>query len=137
VYPALLADRGLDEAIRRVTTRSSIPVDLKVRDVGRYTPEVESAVYFCVMEALQNVLKHADGARHVLVRVDGGFPTQLRFSVRDDGSGASDDRITAGAGITNMRDRLAAVGGEVTITSLRAVGTAVRGRVPTQAQRVD
>jgi signal transduction histidine kinase len=61
----------------------------------------------------------------------------LRFSVRDDGNGARDDRITAGAGITNMRDRLAAVGGEVTITSLRAVGTAVRGRVPTLAQRID
>jgi signal transduction histidine kinase len=108
-----------------------------VREVGRYTAEVESAVYFCVMEALQNVLKHAEGARRVVVRVDGGFRTQLRFRVRDDGVGARDDRITAGAGITNMQDRLAAVGGEVSISSLRAVGTAVRGRIPVLRQRVD
>jgi signal transduction histidine kinase len=136
VYPPLLADRGLDEAIRRVTAGCPIPVHVNVRDVERYSAEVESAVYFCIMEALQNVLKHAEGARHVIVRLDGGFPTQLRFSVRDDGAGARDDSVDEGAGITNMRDRLAAVGGEVTITSLRAVGTAVRARVPIAGQRV-
>jgi signal transduction histidine kinase len=137
VYPPLLAERGIDEALRSVTSRCPIPVEVDVHEVGRYTPEVESAVYFCVMEALQNVLKHAEGARRVVVRVDGGFRTQLRFSVRDDGIGARDDRITAGAGITNMHDRLAAVGGEVTISSLRAVGTAVRGWIPVARQRVD
>jgi len=136
VYPPLLADRGLDEAIRRVTARCPLPVHVNLHDVERYTPEVESAVYFCIVEALQNVLKHAAEARHVIVRLDGGFPTQLRFSVRDDGAGARDDRIEEGAGITNMRDRLAPLGGEVTVTSLRAVGTAVRGRVPTLTQRV-
>jgi signal transduction histidine kinase len=130
VYPPLLADRGLVEALRTVASRSVIKTELDARDVGRYEPEVESAVYFCVMEALQNVLKHAEGAHRVVVYLDGGARAQLRFSVRDDGAGIRAGEITPGAGITNMRDRLAAVGGELSITSLHAVGTVVRGRVP-------
>jgi signal transduction histidine kinase len=130
VYPPLLADRGLAEALKPAGARSPIQVDVEARGVGRYAPELESAVYFCVLEALQNVHKHA-GARRALVRLDGGHRTELRFSVRDDGVGAGPGAIRAGAGITNMRDRLAAVGGEVSIASSRGVGTTVRGRVPT------
>jgi signal transduction histidine kinase len=131
VYPPLLADRGLAEALEPVAARSSIPVEIEACDIGRYAPEVESAVYFCVLEALQNVLKHAAGARRAVVRLDGGSRSELRFSVRDDGRGAEAVGMRAGAGITNMRDRLAAVGGEVSFASVRAVGTTVRGRVPT------
>ena len=130
VYPPLLADRGLEEAVRTVAARSALRVDVDAREIARYRPEVESAVYFCVLEALQNVLKHADGARHVFLRLDGTDPAELRFSVRDDGAGADDRGIEPGAGLTNMRDRMAAVGGDVSITSVRAVGTTVRGRVP-------
>jgi signal transduction histidine kinase len=128
VYPPLLADRGLDGALRMVAARFALAVEVDARGVLRYTTEIESAVYFCIMESLQNVLKHADGARRIVVTLDGSYRDELRFSVRDDGAGAGE--ITAGAGITNMRDRLAAVGGEVSISSLRAVGTAVRGRAP-------
>jgi signal transduction histidine kinase len=134
VYPALLADRGLPEALRAAATRSRLRVELEAHDVERYAPEVESAVYFCVLEALQNALKHAAGARRVVVRLDGGSHAELRFSVRDDGAGTRDGTVRAGAGLTNMHDRLAAVGGEVTITSSPGVGTIVRGRVPTPAQ---
>jgi signal transduction histidine kinase len=84
-----------------------------------------------VLEALQNVLKHAVGARHVVVRLDAGMRTELRFSVRDDGAGTPDGAVRAGAGITNMQDRLAAVGGHVAVVSTPGVGTVVRGRVPT------
>jgi signal transduction histidine kinase len=134
VYPPLLADRGLAEALETVASRSAIAVEVDARQIGRYPPEIESAVYFCVLEALQNVLKHAAGAGHVVLRLDGGNAADLRFSVRDDGAGA--DGLRAGGGITNMRDRLAAVGGEVLVTSTRAVGTTVRGRVPArQADR--
>jgi signal transduction histidine kinase len=105
-------------------------VQVQAREVGRYEAQVESAVYFCLLEALQNVLKHAEGARHVVLRLDGAGDNELRFSVRDDGAGADDRGIEPGAGLTNMRDRMAAVGGDVSITSLRAVGTTVRGRVP-------
>jgi signal transduction histidine kinase len=129
VYPPLLADCGLDEALRTVAARSPVPVELSVSDVGRYPPEVESAVYFCVLEALQNVLKHAASAHRVVVRLAGGR-AQLRFSVRDDGAGTGSGPVTPGAGITNMYDRLSAVGGEVSVTSRQGVGTTVRGRVP-------
>jgi signal transduction histidine kinase len=131
VYPPLLADRGLVEALETVAVRSAVAVEVDAQQIGRYPPEIESAVYFCVLEALQNVLKHAGGARRVVVRLDGGTRTELRFRVRDDGDGAGHDGIRPGRGITNMRDRLAAFGGELSVTSTRAVGTTVSGRVPT------
>jgi signal transduction histidine kinase len=128
VYPPLLADRGLTEALAVAGARSTIPVDLETHDVGRYPPEVESAVYFCVLEALQNAHKHARSARRIVVRFEGQTRGELRFSIRDDGPGTAD--LRAGAGITNMQDRLAAFGGEVSVTSTPGVGTVVRARVP-------
>jgi signal transduction histidine kinase len=130
VYPPLLADRGLAEALRAAAIRIRIPVQLETRHVRRYSPEIESAVYFCVLEALQNVLKHAADARRVVIRLDGGAE-QLRFSVRDDGAGAPGGTIRPGAGVTNMHDRLAAVGGDVQVVSTPNVGTLVRGHAPT------
>jgi signal transduction histidine kinase len=129
VYPPLLADRGLDDALHAVALRSALRVDLVTHDVGRYPTEVEAAVYFCVLEALQNAQKHAGGARRVVVTLDGAARAELRFSVRDDGAGTA--AIEEGAGITNMRDRLAAVGGELAIVSKPGVGTLVRGLAPT------
>ncbi|MEX1142844.1 MAG: histidine kinase [Thermoleophilaceae bacterium] len=129
VCPPLLADRGVVEALRSAAGRSPIPVAVEAHQVGRYVPEVEGAVYFCVVEALQNVLKHAD-ARHVEVRLDAGRQPALRFSVRDDGTGTLDGAIAPGAGITNMRDRLAAVGGRLDVSSTVGVGTTVLGNVP-------
>ena len=134
VYPPLLADQGLAEALRAAAARSPISVEVEVHDVGRYPPEVESAVYFCVLEALQNVLKHAAGARRVSVRLSETARAELRFSVRDDGAGASHVTVRPGGGITNMRDRLAAVGGEVDVSFTPGVGTTVRGRVPTSPE---
>jgi signal transduction histidine kinase len=129
VYPPLLADLGLVQALRAAGKRSAIPVEIEVHDVARAAPQVESAVYFCLIEALQNVQKHARGASRVAVDLD-GRGGDLRFSVRDDGAGVADGAIRAGVGITNMRDRLAALGGEVAITSTPRLGTLVRGRVP-------
>jgi signal transduction histidine kinase len=128
-YPPMLSDRGLIEALRAASGTSTLPVELESYDVGRYRPEVESAVYFCVRESLQNALKHATGARRLRVSIDGSRRDELSFSVRDDGAGARGGRIRAGAGITNMKDRLAAVGGEVWLRSTPGVGTVVRGRV--------
>jgi signal transduction histidine kinase len=130
VYPPLLADRGLVEALRAAAMRMRLPVQFKTSGVGRYAPEVESAVYFCLLEALQNVLKHAAGARRVVIQLEAGSE-RVRFSVRDDGSGAPGGTIRPGAGVTNMHDRLAAVGGEVQVVSTPNVGTLVRGHVPT------
>jgi signal transduction histidine kinase len=134
VYPPVLADQGLAEALRAASRQSPIRVDIDADGVGRYAPEVESAVYFCVLEALQNALKHAGGARRVMVRLDGRGGAELRFSVRDDGAGAADGQVVAGAGMTNMRDRIASVGGELEVSSVPRVGTTVRGHVRSPAR---
>jgi signal transduction histidine kinase len=137
MYPPLLADRGLAEALRASARTAGLPVELETPAIGRYPPEVESAVYFCVREALQNVVKHAAGAHRAIVSIDGGVAGELRFSVRDDGAGAPGGGLRAGAGITNMHDRLAAVGGELTVRSTPGVGTVVRGRVPVPSKPPD
>jgi signal transduction histidine kinase len=132
VYPRVLADRGLAEALRVAARGVRLPVEVHAAGVPRYPAEVESAVYFCLLEALQNVLKHADGARRVIIELR-DIGAVLRFSLRDDGAGVLGGHVVAGAGITNMRDRLTAVGGTVAVTSTPRVGTAVRGSVPVGA----
>jgi signal transduction histidine kinase len=126
VYPPLLADRGLPEALRAATARSGLTIELHEHEVARYPPEVESAVYFCMLEALQNALKHAQGATRAVIRLDGSATGELRFELRDDGAGGT---ITPGTGITNMHDRLTAIGGDVSVSSSET-GTIVRGRAP-------
>jgi signal transduction histidine kinase len=130
VYPPLLADRGLTVALKAVAVRTPLPVCVESRGIGRYAPEVESAVYFCVLEALQNVLKHARGARRVWIDLDGSAPGELRLRVRDDGAGASQARLAVGAGVVNMRDRFVALGGELEVTSVPGRGTRVCGGIP-------
>ena len=97
--------------------------------VGRYAEDVEVAVYFCCLEALQNVAKHAgpDATATVVLREDEAL---LRFEVRDSGVGFSPRTVQRGSGLINMRDRIEAVGGELAVTSRRGRGTAVRGSVP-------
>jgi signal transduction histidine kinase len=129
LYPPVLADRGLEVALRDVAARSAIPATVAAHAIGRYPPEVESAVYFCVLEALQNVQKHATGARRVEVRLaDAGG--ELSVAVRDDGTGAPASRLREGRGIANMRERLASVGGSLETGPAAPTGTVVQGRVP-------
>lgn len=127
IYPPLLADRGLEEAVRSVTSRFPIHVDLVTNHVGRFSTEIESAVYFCILEALQNVLKHARQASRIVLTLN-RTPRELQFTIRDNGPGEA--KLTAGAGTTNMRDRLAAHGGDLDATSAPGAGTQVSGRVP-------
>jgi signal transduction histidine kinase len=134
VYPPVLADRGLAEALRAVAARSPVRVEIEAHAVGRYAPELESAVYYAVLEALQNALKHARGVRRIVVGIDGAAPAELRFSVRDDGAGIQQGAaLGGGAGITSMRDRLSAFGGRLDIASAVGVGTTVRGVVRVEA----
>ena len=127
VYPSLLADRGLAEALRGVSHRLPVEARLRAAEIGRYPAEVESAVYFCCLEAVQNATKHAADASLVEITLSDG--DALRFEVRDDGVGF-DGEVPEGAGLTNMRDRLAAVGGELEISSAADQGTVVTGTVP-------
>jgi signal transduction histidine kinase len=129
VYPPLLVDQGLVRALRAVGRRHPVQTTVEADGLGRYPPELETAVYFCCLEALQNAAKHASTASTVSITlVDDG--AALRFAVRDDGIGFAAEVIGAGQGLTNMRDRLAAVGGELTIESAPGEGTSVLGVIP-------
>jgi signal transduction histidine kinase len=128
IYPALLASDGLGEALRAAGQRLPVAVTIDADGVARLPSETESAVYFCCLEAMQNVAKHADGvsAVGIVLRAEG----ELQFEVADDGCGFTTGDPTVGSGITGMRDRLAAVGGELRVESAPDRGTSVRGRVP-------
>jgi signal transduction histidine kinase len=128
VYPALLAEQGLAEALRAAALRAPIRAVVEPNGIGRHAQEVESAVYFCCLEALQNASKHARGASLITISLieDGA----LRFEVRDDGSGFDAATQRPGAGLINMRDRLAAIGGDLTISSAPGGGAVVKGSVP-------
>ena len=128
IYPPLLADSGLAEALRAAGRRSPLPVTVTAAGIGRYDLDVETAVYFCCLEALQNAAKHAAGAS-VQVRLweeSGG----LLFSVADDGPGFDAALARNGHGYTNMADRLGAIGGTVRWDSVPGAGTTISGSVP-------
>jgi len=129
IYPSLLADQGLREALRAVALRAPLRTSLECKGIGRYPPEVESAVYFSCLEALQNAAKHAPGATAVTLFVAANG--ELRFEVQDDGAGFDTAQAVNGQGLTSMRDRLAAVGGRLTVRSTPGQGTVVCGSVPT------
>jgi signal transduction histidine kinase len=127
VYPALLATHGLIEALRSVARRSPGPVTVQ-GDVARYPADTEAAVYFCCLETLQNVAKHAGRGATTTVSLWQEGDT-LRFQTQDSGVGFTPNG-TRGRGLVNMRDRLAAVGGGLTLRSRVGVGTVVGGSVP-------
>jgi signal transduction histidine kinase len=129
IYPPLLMDRGLGEALRAAANRAVLSTDV-VADVGRYPPEAEAAVYFCCLEALQNAGKHAGEGARVTITVQ-ECDDELCFEVADDGAGfdATGDAIR-GHGFVNMADRVGAIGGTLTIDSAAGAGTQVRGRLP-------
>ncbi len=131
LFPPVLAEHGLIDAIRAIADRSQLPIVLDLSDVGRLAPEVEAAVYFCCVESIHNANKHAGASEAtVLLRRD---DHSVEFVVTDDGSGFGVAGAAGGTGLTNMRDRLGAVGGELDVRSNTGRGTAVAGRVPLPA----
>jgi signal transduction histidine kinase len=128
IYPAPLADRGLVEGLRAAALRNPLPTTVLAAGVRRHSRTIESAAYFCCLEALQNAAKHAECASSAVVELsDNG---SLRLEVRDDGAGFDPDEIASGVGFTSMRDRVAAVGGELAITSSPGRGTLVSATIP-------
>ena len=128
IYPPLLASEGLSTAIRSLSAVLTTPTDFELDDIGRHHEEIEASVYFSVLEALRNVDQHA-GAERATVQV------QLRgadlvFTVADDGRGTDLSTTTAGSGLQTIRDRLDALGGELSIASSPSAGTTVMGAVP-------
>jgi signal transduction histidine kinase len=128
IYPPLLADQGLRTALESQARKSPVPVEVQGDGVARYPQEVESAVYFCTLEALNNVAKYAEATR-VGVRLsqeDG----HLSFEVTDDGRGFEPAEQSFGTGIQGMVDRMDAIGGLLKVTSVPGQGTRIEGRVP-------
>ena len=134
IYPPLLRQAGLPDALKAAAQRSAGPVTVQAEDVGRPGPDVEAALYFCVLEALQNVAKHAPHAS-VAVRLATEPDTgDLVLAVQDDGPGFDRQGDSAGQGQQNMVDRMGAVGGTVTWTSTPGAGTTVELRLPRQEE---
>jgi signal transduction histidine kinase len=127
IYPPLLSERGLKGALASALESSSTPVRLESTLVDRYAREVEAAAYFCTLEAVQNAAKHA-GASVVRVALAGRSDC-LSILVEDDGVGFTQSQVAGGAGLVNMRDRVEAVGGVLTVESEPGTGTGTGTRV--------
>jgi signal transduction histidine kinase len=128
IYPPLLEEEGIAAALAAQYVRSSLPVRMEADGIGRYPIELEAAIYFCALEALQNATKYANAtAITIAFREHDGA---LEFSVADDGGGFDPGSNGMGTGIQGMRDRMAVFGGDAEIESSPGHGTIVRGRVP-------
>ena len=108
--------------------KGSVPTEVSSEGIGRYPPDVESAVYFCALEALNNVGKYAGATRAevLLAQADG----ELTFEVSDDGDGFDPAQTGYGTGLQGMADRLDAIGGTLNVHSQPGKGAQVTGRVP-------
>jgi len=128
IFPPLLADKGLAEALASQARKSPAPVEIDAEGIGRYPQQVEAAVCFCSLEALQNVAKYANASRASvkLAQVDGS----LTFEVSDDGEGFDSTSTGYGTGLQGMADRLDALGGTLEVRSAPGRGTLLRGQVP-------
>ena len=131
IYPPLLADQGLAAALKSQARKSAVPVDVVADGVGRFPQEIEAAVYFSCLEALQNVAKYA-GASSAVVRLVYAHG-ELTFEVEDDGVGFDSSSTGYGTGLQGMADRLDALGGRLDVRSARGSGTTITCVVPVEA----
>jgi signal transduction histidine kinase len=135
IYPPLLADQGLAAAIRAQARKAGGSVLVMADGIGRYSRDIEAALYFCCLEAMRNAGQHAATAsiRIELSRSEGA----ISFEVSDDGPGFEPPQAGRGSGLQNMTDRLAALGGTIVIDSRPGAGTTVAGRIPLAAEVSD
>jgi signal transduction histidine kinase len=128
IFPPLLMSGGLREALRAAATRAALPTTVDTRGVGRYSAEIESTVYFCCVEAMQNAGKHAGDAELVVSVCDADG--RLTFEVSDDGVGFElGPSSMDGHGFVNMTDRLGTVNGRLQVVSAPGSGTTIRGEI--------
>jgi signal transduction histidine kinase len=125
IYPPLLADKGLTAALESQARKATVEVVVHGDGIGRYSQQVEAAVYFSVLEAMQNVQKYA-GATKVVVRLR-EEADRLAFAVEDDGCGFDVATVSRGSGLNNMEDRLDALGGSLQVVSSIGQGTSLQG----------
>jgi signal transduction histidine kinase len=128
IYPPVLAGEGLVAALQAQASKAPVDVEVRGENIARYGQEIEAAVYFCCLEALQNVAKYAN-ADHATISLEQG-DGEVIFSVTDDGIGFDPASTVKGSGTQNMADRVAAIGGTLTVGSSPGAGTAVLGSLP-------
>ncbi len=133
IYPPLLRDRGLAEALRTAANRAVLPTEVISEGIERYPSETEAAVYFCVLEAMQNAGKHAGEEASITVTITGD-DEHLDFCVADNGPGFDPGVSVEGHGFVNMRDRLGAVGGTLIVDTAAGAGTRIGGHIPLDHQ---
>ena len=136
IYPAVLRDRGVADALRAAAREAPLPVHVVDEGIGRCPDTVEAAIYFCSREAIENAAKHA-GARASVTILLARTHRGVRFEVADDGVGMQIPTRHDGIGLISMRDRIGAVGGELEIHSRPGRGTIVRGVVPDVGRRFE
>ncbi|MGZ8579623.1 MAG: histidine kinase, partial [Actinomycetota bacterium] len=129
IYPPLLADKGLAAALEAQARKAAIPIAVRADDIGRYPQEIEAAVYFACLEALQNTAKYAE-ASHATIELERSNGS-LSFRVEDDGRGFDASAARDGTGLPGIVDRLEAIGGELFVESMPGRGTTIRGAVRT------
>ncbi len=125
----MLANAGLAAAIHTLARRSGSDVSVQQPIENRFPPDIETAMYYCCLEAIQNVTKHAGAHAHTSVQLY-IEAQKLHLDVRDDGLGFDTTRGQDGVGLQNMRDRLGAVGGQLEILSAPGRGTLVAAAAP-------
>jgi len=128
IYPPLLADKGLAAALESQARKSPVPVTVDADGIGRFGQDAEAAVYFCCLEALQNIAKYANATRATIALSDG--EGRLVFTVSDDGVGFDPEQIGYGTGLQGMADRLAALDGTLEVRSTPGGGTTLTGELP-------
>jgi signal transduction histidine kinase len=127
--PEVLDREGLTRALEAAVAHSAIPVRIQAAGLGRLSEDVETAVYFCCLECLQNAAKHAGRDASVTVHLS-QFQGHLGFSVEDDGVGFDPATVLRGAGLDNLAERVGALGGTLRIDSRPGRGTRVTGHLP-------
>ena len=128
IYPPLLADLGLAAALNAQASKSPLPVAVEADGIGRFPQDTEAAVYFCCLEALQNIAKYARATQAwIWLQAQNGT---LRFTVSDDGAGYDVGHTPMGSGQRNMADRLAALGGRLEVRSAPSRGTTITACLP-------
>jgi signal transduction histidine kinase len=132
IYPPLLRVNGLADALFAAASHCPLPARVQAGSLGRYPADVEAAVYFCCLEAMQNACKHAGERATIRLRLR-EEPGTLTFEVIDDGAGFDAVGCGLGAGFLNMADRLGAFGGRLRVDSAPGQGTRITGTVPVAA----
>jgi signal transduction histidine kinase len=126
IHPAILSKGGLDPALRNLSRRSAVPVELEVGNCPRLPESVEVAAYYVASEALANVAKHACAS---IVRVSAGVRDGVfQLVIRDDGVGGADPN--RGSGLVGLSDRVDALGGDIVVESPVGAGTSVLVALP-------